>query len=187
VYRFGLGRSAPRGRWTRAFGSRIFNPLRWRPPAGGGATYPVRTARAISARAWCVSPFGPEGMFPPSGPDRPRPRPGPPRSADRPEGPSDAGRRTLPARPPPPPARSPAGRPPRWWGESDYGGVLEVRDQIGPMLGLAGRRALNLLGVGWVYARGEKRTEGESAAATVQGSGNLPRPAMQRLRRAGSL
>jgi len=35
-------------------------------------------------------------------------------------------RRTLPARPPPPPARSPAGRPPRWWDEGYYAGVLAV-------------------------------------------------------------
>ena len=60
----------------------------------------LRTARAISARAWCAASFGPEGEFPPADPARPKPHPGPPRSADRPRRPHDAGRRTLPARPP---------------------------------------------------------------------------------------
>ena len=118
---FRQGLNAPRGRWTRAFGSRIFNPLRWRPPAGGTLACP-----------------GPPGRFQPrpAAPAEPSPpglrpvlqgtRPGPPRR--RPEG----HRRTLPARPPPPPARSPAGRPPRWWGEFKYAGGLNAGDKFGP-------------------------------------------------------
>ena len=46
--------NAPRGLRTRALGSRILNPLRQRPPAGGGNSDPVRTAWAISAHACCA-------------------------------------------------------------------------------------------------------------------------------------
>jgi hypothetical protein len=64
----------------------------------------LRTARAISARAWCAASFGPEGEFPPSGPARPRPHPGPPRSADQAiralrNRPTDTSRSTAPHRP----------------------------------------------------------------------------------------
>ena len=147
---FRQGRDAPRGRWTRAFGSRIFNPLRWRPPAGGGATYPVRTARAISARAWRV-----RRSFAAGASSRCFREP-----AQDARSVTEDHRPTLPARPPPPPVRSPAGRPPRWWGEAYYAGVLEVRDEIGSVLGVGGHRALNLLGAGWGCARGEKGMEG---------------------------
>ena len=91
----------------------------------------LRTARAISARACGALSFGPEGL-PPSGPDRPKPLLRTPtfRRPTHPA-PSNTGRRTLPARPPPPPVRSPAGRPPQRWGSSDYAGGLEGGDKFG--------------------------------------------------------
>jgi len=52
-YRFDEVRRFARNRYPEAFGSRIFNPLRWRPPTGGVLAAP-RTAWAISAQACCV-------------------------------------------------------------------------------------------------------------------------------------
>ena len=103
-----------------------FLPEGWR--AEGRQT--LRTARAISAPAWCVSSFGPERV-PPSGPDRPKSLLRTPTFRRPIIRPLETGRRTLPARPPPPPVRSPAGRPPQRWGSSDYAGGLERGDKFG--------------------------------------------------------
>jgi hypothetical protein len=83
----------------------------------------------FSPRLW-RSPFGFEGVFPPADRETEGPSGSPalPRRADRPRA---TGRRTRPARPPPPPVRSPAGRPPLRWGEDKYGAAFNAEDEIG--------------------------------------------------------
>ena len=98
---FGLGRSAPRGRWTEAFGSRIFNPLRWRPPAGGELANPPDRAGDFSPRLVRVV-FRPRGRpavrsdpcYVPSEDPTLRPTRRAPRHR-----PTDASRSTAPHRP----------------------------------------------------------------------------------------
>jgi len=63
-YRFGLGRSAPRGWWTKAPGARGFNPLPNSASGGRRGSDPDRTARAISARAWGVPEPAAERLVP---------------------------------------------------------------------------------------------------------------------------
>ena len=140
-YRFGLGRSAPRDRWTRAFGSRIFNPLRWRPPAGGRLANPPDRTGDFSPRLVRFRLSAPRDAAVRSGaPEAPSEDPHAPPTD--PSGPLDTGRRTLPARPPPPPVRSPAGRPPLRWGDCDYAGGLEGEASISRTPAGPGRKAL---------------------------------------------
>ncbi|EJL32206.1 hypothetical protein PMI01_02586, partial [Caulobacter sp. AP07] len=122
---------APRGRWTEAIGARGFNPLPKWAPGGRRGSDPVRTARAISARACGVRLSAPRGCSRRPVRTARSPIRDPHAPPTGPSGPRATGRRTRPARPPPPPVRSPAGRPPQRWGEEQYGAALEVKDEIG--------------------------------------------------------
>ena len=154
-YRFGLGRSAPRGWWTKAPGARGFNPLPNSASGGRRGSDPDRTARAISARAWGVPEPAAERLVPSPAQgarlpwrDRRAPRkPGP-------GGPTTAAVGTLPAQPPPPRIRSPADALPRDGARTSMGPVRRGADRISIVTLRAGVRALNLLGRRGGYARG---------------------------------
>jgi hypothetical protein len=143
-YRFGRGRSAPRDLCSGALDARGFNPLPKEAPGGRRKMRFLRTARAISAhacRACLLSPpgFRPDVSGSPSGSVA--------KAAQRP-------RPALPARSPPPLVRSPAERPPPRRGEEKYAGGFASDASIFGMLVGGGLRALSLLGLGVLNARG---------------------------------
>jgi len=125
--RFGRGRSAPRDRFSgEPSGRGVLTRSRQRPPTGGdlafsgppGRFQPGPVARRRRGRA--VRRQVGDWFFPA------RPSGGLTRLEPVPAGDDiDTGRRALPARPPPPPVRSPAGRPPRGRGEPEYGAGSE--------------------------------------------------------------
>ena len=82
----------------------------------------------------------------------------------RPTGPTRSratGRRTLPARPPPPPVRSPAGRPPLRWDSPDCAGALRAGAPV-TLIILQGVERIGVFGNaggdkrGWIPMRGHE-------------------------------
>ena len=144
------------------------------------------------------TPSGPHGRFQPA-PGAPRlsaPRGVPAVRSGSPEAPSETstfrptgptrsratGRRTLPARPPPPPVRSPAGRPPLRWDSPDCAGalragapvtliILQVVERVGVFGNAGGDRR------GWIPMRGHELTASSSKSCPgVEGECVSPPP-----------
>jgi hypothetical protein len=156
-YRFDTSRALRAAFGRKPSGRGVLTRSRSGPPAGGGE----------------ATPSGPRGRFQPA-PVAPvfRPRGGVPAvRSGPPEAPSETPTLRRPGHPgptrpadghapldrPAPPVRSPAGRPPQRWGSSDYAGGFEGEDKFGVIPVASGRKGLDSLRAGVVYARGETR------------------------------